>query len=108
MATDGRYNIWAVNTTPNAGSGLVSLSEVSITGSALFSNGTDNGGLQIDSSNLSVGRSLVIDQSGNVWIANEGTSGTPGTFLTEIVGAAVPVYQPYSLGLTNGRFQALP
>jgi hypothetical protein len=46
---------------------------------------------------------LVIDQAGNVWVAGDGAS-----FITEIVGAAVPLYQPYSMGLTNGRYQAIP
>jgi hypothetical protein len=108
FAIDGRSNIWAANTTPNSVTGLASLSEVSGLGTALFPSGTEAGGLQLDSTYLSVGRSIVIDQSGNVWIANEGPSGTPGNFLTEIVGGAVPIYQPFSLGLTNERFQTIP
>ncbi|MBS1821185.1 MAG: hypothetical protein JST61_04310 [Acidobacteria bacterium] len=108
MAVDGRSNIWTVNTAPNSGSGLASLSEVSVAGVALFPSGTVSGGLQLDPSYLSVGRSIVIDQSGNVWIANEGPSGTPANFITEIVGAAVPVYQPFAWGLANGRFQNMP
>ncbi|MBS1799444.1 MAG: hypothetical protein JSS95_06415 [Acidobacteria bacterium] len=108
MAVDGRSNIWTVNTALNSGSGLASLSEVSVKGVALFPNGTVSGGLQLDPTYLSVGRSLVIDQSGNVWIANEGPVGSPANFITEIVGAAVPVYQPFAWGLANGRFQAMP
>jgi len=108
VALDGRYNVWTANTTANTGSGLASLSEVSMKGVALFPSGTSAGGLQLDSSYLSVGRAIAIDQSGNVWIANEGTSGNPGTFITEIVGAGVPIYQPFSYGLANGRFQTLP
>jgi hypothetical protein len=107
IALDGRYNTWTLNSTPNSVSGLTSLSQVSIKGAALFPSGTEAGGLQLESSYLSVGRSIVIDQSGNIWIANEGTSGAPG-FLTEIVGAAVPMYQPFSYGLTNSRFQTMP
>lgn len=98
IALDGRSNIWTANT---GGSG--SLTEISALGTPLFSNG-----LQLSSSYLSVGRSIVIDQSGNVWIANEGPSGSPANFITEVIGAAVPVYQPFALGLSNGRFQTLP
>jgi hypothetical protein len=108
IAIDGRNNVWTANTTPNTTSGLASLSEVSAKGVALFPSGTQSGGLQLDSSYLSVGRAVAIDQSGNVWVANEGTSGTPGTFLTEIVGAGAPLYQPFSYGLSNGRFQTMP
>ena len=28
--------------------------------------------------------------------------------VTQIVGAAVPIYAPYSYGLQNGRFQTIP
>jgi len=108
IALDGRSNVWTANTTPNSGTGLASLSEVSQKGVALFPSGTTSGGLQLDSSYLSVGRAIVIDQSGNVWIANEGPVGTPANFITEIVGAAAPVYQPFSLGLANTRFQSMP
>jgi hypothetical protein len=45
--------------------------------------------------------------SGDVWVAGTG-SGTPSNSITEIVGAAVPVYQPYATGLSNGRFQHIP
>ena len=107
IALDGRSSVWTVNTAANSGTGLASLSEVSVKGVALFPNGTVSGGLQLDPTYLSVGRSVVIDQSGNVWIANEGPAGSPANFITEIVGAAVPVYQPFSWGLANGRFRTM-
>ena len=71
-------------------------------------NGTAAGGRQFDSSLLADPRAIVIDMSGNVWIAGNGPAGSPSNSITEIVGAAVPVYQPFSLGLYNGRFQRLP
>jgi len=108
IALDGRFNVWTANTTPNSGTGLASLSEVSAKGVSLFPDGTTAGGLQLDPTYLSVGRAIVIDQSGNVWIANEGPSGSAANFITEIVGAAVPVYQPFSTGLANSRFQTTP
>ena len=61
------------------------------------------GGFQKDASYLAGGRSLVIDSSGDVWIGLDGSNS-----ITEIVGAAVPVYQPYALGLNNGRFETIP
>jgi hypothetical protein len=108
IALDGHSNAWTLNGTLNSGTGLASLSEVSAKGVGLFPSGTTSGGLQLDSTYLSVGRALVIDQSGNVWIANEGPAGTPANFITEIVGAAVPTYQPFAWGLANGRFQTMP
>jgi streptogramin lyase len=108
IAVDGRSNVWTVNLTPNAVSGLNSLSEITQKGVPLFPSGTDAGGLQLDPTYLSVGRAIIIDQSGNVWVANEGPAGTPANFVTEIVGAAAPVYQPYARGLANGRFQNMP
>jgi hypothetical protein len=107
VAIDGRQNIWAVNGVANSSSGLFSASEVSSTGSPLFFNGTAAGGRQFTSSFLTNGSSIVIDMSGDVWVAGTG-SGTPSNSITEIVGAAVPVYQPYATGLSNGRFQHIP
>ena len=54
------------------------------------------------------GQWATVDQSGNVWVAGDGTSTNPSNFVTEIVGGGVPIYQPYAVGLTNGRFQAIP
>lgn len=108
IAIDGRLNVWTVNGTANSGSGLFSVSEVSSTGNPLFVNGTSAGGRQFDGSFLANGSAIAIDMSGNVWVAGTGPIGTPSTSITEIVGAAVPVYQPFSTGLSNGRFQRLP
>jgi hypothetical protein len=46
--------------------------------------------------------------SGNVWYAGDGTSTTPANFVTEVVGAGAPVYQPFAVGLSNQRFQTIP
>ena len=46
---------------------------------------------------------LAVDQAGNVWIAGSGN-----TFITEIVGGAVPIYQPYAVGIAVNRFQSIP
>lgn len=108
VAVDGRLNVWAINGTANSGSGLYSVTEVSSGGAPLFNSGTTAGGRQFDGSFLINGRSMIIDMSGNVWLAGTGSGGTPSTSITEIVGAAVPVYQPFSVGLSNGRFQNIP
>jgi hypothetical protein len=108
VAVDGRLNVWALNGRANSGSGLFSVSEVSALGVPLMPSGSAAGGRQLDSSFLANGRAIVIDMSGNVWLAGDGLAGTPSHSVTEIVGAAVPIYQPYSVGLSNGRFQKLP
>ena len=97
ISLDGANNIWAPNNT-NASGTLGSVSEVSAAGSALSPTST---GFQ--KSSLLSGRASVVDQAGNVWIIGDGA-----TSITELVGAGVPVYQPYSKGLSNGRFQTIP
>jgi hypothetical protein len=98
VAIDGRLNVWTVNGATN------SVSEVSARGTALM----PSGGRLFDSSFLFDGRAIIIDMSGNVWVAGNGPVGTPSNSITEIVGAAVPVYQSYSAGLRENRFQTLP
>lgn len=68
------------------------------------------GGFQDPNFLSSIG--IAVDPSGNVWVPNTGGqvstgSGTSsyyyfGTSITELVGAAVPVVTPISLGLKNG------
>jgi hypothetical protein len=97
IAIDGRFNIWTANNTTSGGLG--SLSEISAANNAL----SPSTGFQKSSSYLIDSRAIVIDQSGNVWVGGDGDN-----FVTEIVGAAVPVFQPYSNGLFSGRFQTIP
>jgi len=100
IAVDGRLNIWIPNNTNGTGTG--SVSELGSANTALGLSPTT--GFQKTSSYLSSGRALAVDQAGNVWVAGDGTG-----FITEIVGAGVPIFQPYSLGLKlGGRFQAIP
>jgi hypothetical protein len=100
IAVDGRLNIWIPNNSNGTGTGSVS---------ELGSQNTATGlspatGFQKDASYLTSGRALAVDQAGNVWVAGDGAN-----FITEIVGAGVPIFQPYSLGLKlGGRFQAIP
>lgn len=100
ISIDGRNNIWVPNNTDPSGS-MGSVSEVSAGQSALSPTST---GFQRSSTDLSKGRATAVDQAGNVWIAGDGTPNS----ITELVGAGVPIYQPYAKGLANGRFQTVP
>jgi len=103
IALDGAASIWAVNHTNNGSFG--SVSAVANNATSLSPDGVPAGGFQKSSNYLSSNRSMVIDQSGNIWVAGDGTS---SNYVTEIVGAAVPIYQPFAIGLSNGRFQTIP
>jgi hypothetical protein len=97
IAIDGRLNTWIPNHGNGAGTG--SVSEISSAPNPL----SPATGFVKSSTYLNSGRALAVDQAGNVWIVGDGNN-----FVTEIVGAAVPIYQPYAVGLRNGRFQTIP
>jgi len=112
VAVDGAHNIWAANSgagtqtsgTSTTNSGVVS--EISVSGVSLSPNANGSqstGGYQKDLTSFLRGRSIAVDQSGNVWIGNDGSSA-----ITEIVGGGVPIYQPFAAGLLNNRFQTIP
>ena len=104
IAVDPQFNIWAPNNT-----GAVSLSEVSISPNNNLPPYTSvANGFQQGTDFPSGGRAVVIDMSGNIWFAGDGTVSTPANFVTEVVGAAAPVFQPFAVGLQKGRFQAIP
>jgi len=94
ISVDGRSNTWILN------SGNASLSEISFFGPNSLSPST---GFQKDPTFLNASKAVAVDQAGNVWVA-----GTGNNFITEIVGGAVPLYQPYAVGIANGRFQQIP
>lgn len=98
IAIDGRNNVWVPNNT-NTSATIGSISEISAVSNAL----SPTTGFQKSTSILSSGRASAVDQAGNVWVVGDGPS-----YLTEIVGAGVPIYQPYAAGLANGRFQTIP
>ena len=97
VASDGAQNVWTINNATGANSVI----ELSVAAQPL----SPATGFQKDASYLGSGHSLVIDSSGNVWVGLDGANS-----ITEIVGAAVPVWQPYSGGLdpTAVRFQTIP
>ena len=94
ISVDGRSNIWIPNF------GQASVSEISFAGPTALSPATGFAKNQ----NLFIGNvALAVDQAGNVW-----TAGAVNSVVTEIVGAAVPIFQPYSVGISVGRFQSIP
>ena len=94
IAVDGRSNTWI----PNSAS--PSISEISFFGPNTLSPST---GFQKAPTYLNASNAVAVDQAGNVWVA-----GTGNTFITEIVGGAVPLYQPYAVGIAVQRFQSIP
>jgi hypothetical protein len=97
ISVDSRGNIWLPNNANGSGTGSVSSVTVDITANSPAT------GFQKDATYLHSGRALAIDQAGNLWVAGDGNN-----FVTEFVGGAPPVYQPYALGLLNSRFQKAP
>ena len=116
ITLDGASNVWIVNmladtnpafaTDPTAPATQFGISEGSSNGTPL-SPDSSSGAFQKPASFLSPGSQsgIMVDQSGNVWIAGGGAT---NNFITEIVGAGVPLYQPYAQGLENGRFGSQP
>jgi hypothetical protein len=98
LSVDGRANAWIPN------SGAPSLSEITEFGTNEASPLTPSTGFQKGVTFLNASQAVAVDQAGNVWVAG----GSVNTFVTEIIGAAVPLYQPYAIGLANGRFQTIP
>ncbi|HXC97199.1 MAG TPA: hypothetical protein VNU92_15975 [Edaphobacter sp.] len=94
ISIDGRGNTWI----PNSGS--ASLSEISLFGPNALSPAT---GYMKPTSDLNASLATAVDQAGNVWVAGSGNH-----FITEFVGAGVPIYQPFAVGIANGRFQQIP
>lgn len=103
IVVDPQYNVWAPNNT-----GSASVSDISISPSNLAPFTSVANGFQQGTSFASASRATVIDMSGNVWVAGDGTAANPANLVTEIVGAGAPTYQPYAKGLSNGRFQTVP
>jgi hypothetical protein len=108
ISVDGRQNIWLANNTngtDTSSNPAGSISAVSRDGSANTNvpSLSPASGFQRSTSYLNASRALAVDQAGNVWVAGDGNN-----FITEFVGAGVPLFQPYALGLTNKRYQTIP
>ncbi len=110
VAADGARNVWAANdgtvTAAGSGTGTASVvSEFSVSGTSLSADPGANtgGGFQKAVPFFVNGRTIAIDEAGNVWIGRDGSQQ-----VTEIVGGGVPIYQPFALGINQGRFQTIP
>ena len=103
IAIDGAQNVWAANDGTDSGSGLSLVSELTRSGTSLSPDGTVNGGYQKALNYFVNGRTITVDQSGNVWVGRDGSGS-----ITEIVGGGVPIFQPFAVGLQKGRFQVIP
>jgi hypothetical protein len=99
---DGGVSSWISNNSPES-SGLYAVTQLGPGGGSVSPDGS-NGGYQMPTTVLSGGRMSVVDPIGNVWTLNDNLPNS----VTQIVGAAVPIYAPYSYGLQNGRFQTIP
>ncbi|HEY5330324.1 MAG TPA: hypothetical protein VIJ79_10600 [Acidobacteriaceae bacterium] len=110
-AVDGAGNVWFPNNSA-ASSGLFAVTELSSAGVALSPTAgtagaaTQNGGFQKAATVFASPRGLAIDPSGNVWVTN--TASTFPNWITEIVGAAVPVVTPLSAAAANNTFGTKP
>jgi hypothetical protein len=94
ISVDGRGNVFLPN------NGNSSFSELSLFGANPLSPASAD---QKSSANLNLNKASIVDQAGNLWVAGSGNN-----FVTEILGNGVPIYQPYAVGLANGRFQHIP
>jgi hypothetical protein len=90
LAIDGNGNVWTVNF------GNTSISEFNSSGSALSpSSGYTGGGLQ-ESGGLDLSNTIALDSSGNVWVANFGSSNS----ISEFNSSGSPISGP--TGFTGG------
>jgi hypothetical protein len=110
VAIDGANNVWIANDA-NASSGLYAVSEFTNAGVALsptsyVSSTSENGGFQKAATVFAGLRGIAIDPSGNVWVSN--TAVTSDNWVTEIVGAAVPVVTPISAALAANSLGTKP
>jgi len=123
-AVDGANNVWAgmgyptvtAALNPTGGVNIFALAEINnamttglspngsvpATCSSTGTNCATQGGFQ--KAALGTVRSLAIDPSGNVWAASTGTTQT----IVEIVGQAVPVVTPLSVGAKNSTLGTKP
>ncbi len=100
---DGAQTSWVDNGGQETSTSQFALSAIGTDGVGISPSGTSNGGYQKSNLYFNALRNVVIDLGGNLWITNDNLNG-----ITEVVGGAVPIYQPYSFGITQNRFQTVP
>jgi hypothetical protein len=92
IAIDGGDNVWITNFSSNAVTELTSPWTVASPPPSEYMGGGMNGP-----------GGVAIDGSGDVWVANNGNKS-----VTEIIGAAVPVVTPLSVGVKNNALGTRP
>jgi hypothetical protein len=102
LAVDGAGNVWVTNLKAAPAGYMVEFSSTCqvLSGSTGFGGGTG--------SLISDPRSVAIDSSGNVWVANNVTGTSASTTVVEIVGAAAPTVTPLALALKNNKVGQRP
>jgi PKD repeat protein len=92
IAIDGGENVWITNYSSG------SLTELSNTGAVLSPQPSDYTGPGLNGPG-----GVAIDGSGDVWVANNGNKS-----VTEVIGLAVPVVTPLSVGVKNNALGTRP
>ena len=102
ISIDGRQNIWLPNNTNGTDANSNPAGSVSYVSSRRYATFTC---YRIpERSNLpELQPRLAVDQAGNVWVAGDGNN-----FITEFVGAGVPLFQPYAAGMANWPIPDIP
>ncbi len=105
---DGGQTSYSANGTQNSQTQLFSLSVVAVQGTTVTevsATGNANGGYQKSLQYFNQMHNITLDQSGNIWITNNGNPYS----ITEVVGAGVMIYQSYAYGLSQpgSRFQSI-
>lgn len=100
---DGGQTSFAANNAANSTTGQWALSLVATDGTEVSASGNTNGGYQKSITYFNRMRDILVDQSGNVWVTNDGNAFS----VTEVIGVGTPIYGAYSTGLQNARFQSI-
>ena len=95
VAIDGAGNAWAASVANTVVSG------VSNSGSAISGTLGYNGGV------ITSPVFVAVDGSGDIWVLNE-AFGSPGTGVTELIGASTPVVTPIAAGVKNNALGTRP
>lgn len=102
VAVDGAGNTWTTNKTSSSPG---TVTEMSSTGTVLSPITTPIG---FQHAGLASALGITIDASGNVWVADNVTSGTDANTVFEIVGSAAPTVTPIALSLKNNKVGQKP
>ncbi len=98
IAIDGGGNAWISNYYGGTGAGANFVAELSAAGVKISPQPGDFAG-----GGLNGADGVAVDGSGDVWVPNY-----KGNSVTEIIGAAVPVVTPLSVGVKNNALGARP